>query len=601
MLHLYPPPRSLRLRRGNLTLSGRNWIRIDTATNARLSRAIGRFAEATCLDISHGAPDAESVLLTISRSRDPRADTYCLVSGPDGVRLEAASDAAIFYGLMTLQQIIGQCHGQLPYFHIEDRPDFPNRGVMLDISRCKVPTLATLYQLIDDFAHLKYNQLQLYTEHTFAFSEHPLVWADASPLTAEDIAALQDWCSDRYIELVPNLNSFGHFERWLRHPEYHHYAECPHGFTHPFANTRVEFGSTLKPDRQSLALLTALYDEYLPLFDSAQFNIGGDEPWELGQGTSKKRCDRLGATAVYVDFVSRIKKLVDKRQRKMMFWSDIVLREPSCLDSLSRDLIAMNWGYEGNHPFKKECRQVADAGLPYYVCPGTSSWNSLVGRTANVQANLANAARNGLAFDATGYLVTDWGDGGHHQYLPVSYQGFLLGACHAWNHKAARHLNPADGIDRIFFERGDAGAGDLLVRLGEVLNLAPSKIRNATIFNRLLFWSMQHEPGVTANVPDGQLGACDEALMAIEADLGTLGGRDARLVRSELTNAVSLARHGIHRLQYFRGKRTDLAAMRESLALAIGRHERLWLARNRPGGLHESSARLRGALAQLVP
>ena len=52
---------------------------------------------------------------------------------------------------------------------------------MLDISRCKVPTLATLKTLIEQFADLKYNQLQLYTEHTFAFTDHETVWRDASP------------------------------------------------------------------------------------------------------------------------------------------------------------------------------------------------------------------------------------------------------------------------------------------------------------------------------------------------------------------------------------------------------------------------------------
>ena len=104
---------------------------------------------------------------------------------------------------------------------------------MLDISRCKVPTLTTLKTLIEQFADLKYNQLQLYTEHTFAFTDHETVWRDASPLTASDILELQAHCQAHYIELVPNLNSFGHFERWLRHSEYRAYAECPDGFIHP--------------------------------------------------------------------------------------------------------------------------------------------------------------------------------------------------------------------------------------------------------------------------------------------------------------------------------------------------------------------------------
>ena len=52
---------------------------------------------------------------------------------------------------------------------ITDWPDYPQRGVMLDISRDKVPSMETLYQLIDLLASWKINQLQLYTEHTFAY------------------------------------------------------------------------------------------------------------------------------------------------------------------------------------------------------------------------------------------------------------------------------------------------------------------------------------------------------------------------------------------------------------------------------------------------
>ncbi|HKI73029.1 MAG TPA: family 20 glycosylhydrolase, partial [Pseudomonadales bacterium] len=556
--------------------------------------------EAFQLQVTYGLPADDRVLITIVDARGGQQDEYSLVSNTRGVTLSASSEPGVFYGLATFAQILRQSGPSIPCFRITDRPDFQSRGVMLDISRCKVPTMETLRQLIDDLAALKYNQVQLYTEHTFAFENHRVVWADASPTTASDIVELGGWCRDRYIELIPNLNSFGHFERWLRHPEYHSYAECPDGFTHPFSGGRVEFGSTLQPNRQSLALLSELYDEYLPLFESSQFNVGGDEPWELGQGASKRECERRGTTAVYVDFMSRIQKLVEARHHTMMFWSDIVLREPECLNVLSRELIALNWGYEGNHPFKKECAQVAAAGIPFYVCPGTSSWNTLTGRTANVQANLANAARNGKATGALGYLVTDWGDGGHHQYLPISYQGFLLGACHAWNHRGTAKIDVGDGVDRAFFDRENANAGDILVRLGRALELVPSKIRNATLFNRLLFWSMQHEPTAADRVTAAQLGDCDDELAAIRGSLTTIQGRDASLVRAELENAVDLARHGIHRLQCHRKLRKDRATLREELAIAIGRHESLWLARNRPGGLHESSARLRQSLADLT-
>ena len=75
--------------------------------------------------------------------------------------------------------------------------------------------------------------------------------------------------------------------------------------------------------------------------------------------------------------------------------------------------------YEADHPFEKEAAQFAGANIPFYVCPGTSTWQTLVGRHDNALANLRAAAAAGRKFGAAGFLNTDWGDGGHPQ--PVSY------------------------------------------------------------------------------------------------------------------------------------------------------------------------------------
>ena len=106
---------------------------------------------------------------------------------------------------------------------------FTHRAYLLDISRDKVPTMSTLRLLVELLAKFGYNQLQLYIEHTFAYSAHEAVWKDASPLTAAEIRQLNACCAMNGIELVPNQNAFGHLERWLVKPEYNHLAELPQG------------------------------------------------------------------------------------------------------------------------------------------------------------------------------------------------------------------------------------------------------------------------------------------------------------------------------------------------------------------------------------
>ena len=140
--------------------------------------------------------------------------------------------------------------------------------------------METLYRLIDQFSQLKINQLQLYTEHTFAYRNHPVVWEKASPMTSEEILLLDMYCQKRYIELVPNQNSFGHMRRWLIHDQYRHLSECPEGCDTVWGHFDEPF--TLYPgDPDSFALIQGLYDELLPHFSSKQFNVGCDETVEI--------------------------------------------------------------------------------------------------------------------------------------------------------------------------------------------------------------------------------------------------------------------------------------------------------------------------------
>jgi hexosaminidase len=596
---IYPMPAVYKVSKHSLALADRRYIHLSTDHSENFIERLLEFVQASPLSIelTYGQVPTDQILIDVRlKGAKTQTERYQITTSNAGYQLEAATECGLYRGLCSLEQVLNRSDRQAPFVTITDEPDFEQRGVMLDISRCKVPTLDTLKTLIEQFAKLKYNQLQLYTEHTFRFAAHPLVWAEASPLNAADILELKLFAAARYIELVPNLNCFGHFERWLRHPEYHKYAECPAGFTHPLSGEEIPFGSTLTPAKSSLKLIDSLHGEYLPLFDSPYFNVGGDEPWELGLGRSAKSSAEHGTTNVYIDFIGDIQRLVEKRDRQMMFWSDIVQKEPSSLKRLSKELIALNWGYEANHPFAREAEHVAKQGIPFYVCPGTSSWNSLTGRTENMRRNIASAARHGHNFNAEGLLVTDWGDHGHHQYLPVSYPGFAVGACESWRTGSSKRLNLPDLVNWAFIGESNLNTAETIMSLGQVLEQARSPLRNATIFNRLLFWGMKHEPSDTRHLEIDQLAACEREFQAL---LERAPAEDP-LLAAELRNAISMALHGLHRLMYFRGEPIQKAELRAEIRLIKGEHARLWLTRNRPGGLPESLEHLENAAKALL-
>ncbi|MBM3290353.1 MAG: hypothetical protein FJY92_09400, partial [Candidatus Hydrogenedentes bacterium] len=182
-----------------------------SATVAGRAAIAGTFASVHTVIDADRVPHAQGYDLTIAAARG-RAPI---------VRVTAHDDAGAFYAEQTLMQLEQQARakGCVPLCRIVDWPDFPDRGVMLDVARCKVPKMKTLYELVDLFASWKYNQIQLYTEHTFAYRNHPTVWHDASPMTPAQVRDLDAYCRARYIQLVPNQNSFAHMGRWLMHPE----------------------------------------------------------------------------------------------------------------------------------------------------------------------------------------------------------------------------------------------------------------------------------------------------------------------------------------------------------------------------------------------
>jgi len=464
---------------------------------------------------------------------------------------------------------------------------------MLDVSRDKVPTMETLYGLVDLLAGLKVNHLQLYTEHTFAYSRHRAVWAEASPVTAEEVLLLDRYCRERFVELVPNQNSFGHLERWLSLPGYRHLAECLEGFDWPWGG-RSETPFSLDPsDPGSLSLLEELFDELLPHFQSRLFNVGCDETFDLGQGKSRKLCERVGKGRVYLDFLLAIHRRVAARGHTMLYWGDIIMEHPDLVPELPRDAIALEWGYEAHHPFDDHGAKFRAAGVPWWVCPGTSSWNSFAGRTENCRGNLAAAARAGLAYGATGFLTTDWGDNGNWQFLPAAYLGLAAGAAVSWCLAANEETDFASELDAHVFHDRAGLMGGVARDLGNAYLRTGVRIHNESA----LFQVLRHPDRRTA--PEGLRPAAvaDTRAWILAAAERLAGARmerpDARLVGDEYALTVRLMLLACDRSDALLAGAADLPPSRDELSEIIGEYRRLWLVRNREGGLEDSVKRLR--------
>lgn len=587
---LLPQPRQITPIPGTFALDRPIFPQMISPGTPGLKHAIPSLMESLPVSSSLREEGGAEFILAIDPGLKIPSQGYGLTITPDRILLESGDEAGLVYGIRTLQQLLQQSPVRLPCLDIRDFPDFPVRGVMLDISRDKVPTQETLHQLIDLLASWKINQFQLYVEHTFAYSGYPEVWENASPLTPDEIRELDAYCAERLIELVPNQNSFGHMKRWLIHPRLAPLAELQGKYDTPWG---VEEGpySLCPVDPRSSEFLGGLYDELLPNFSSRLFNAGCDETFDVGQGRSREACERNGKGRVYLDFLKQIHALTAERGHTMLFWADILMQYPKLTPEVPKDAIALDWGYEADAPFEEHSRTLADTGLAYYVCPGTSSWNSIAGRTTNALQNLRNAAEAGIKHHAAGYLITDWGDNGHWQMLPVSYLGFAAGAALSWALDANRERDFSLPVSLFAFHDPTGETGRFFAKLGDVYRLAGYEPPNSSTLFWLLKKSLPELKDYTALLSPEGLDQVEAAIR--QSGSPQAGGPEGSRINREGEFTRRLLLHACKRGRLLLD--TDPAAKEElkkhlqpEIDKLIQDTTRLWLERNRPGGLADS-------------
>ena len=372
------------------------------------------------------------------RINGSEGEAYTLTIAETHITIEASGPAGAFYGIQTLRQIFK--HKEIPCLTIEDAPDFSYRGFYHDVTRGKIPTVATVKRLIDQMAYYKLNSLQLYVEHTFAFDEYKQVSEITGCLTKEDLLEIGAYCRENFIDFIPSLSTFGHLFELLEQPQYRHLRVLKDYKTKPnFWRDRM-LHHTIDPENpQSIALIQSLIDQYEPCFDSEWFNICCDETADL------ETFDVTGA--LYLEFVKKIAAYVASKGKKVMMWADILLQYPQIVAEIPSDICFLNWSYRSDPPEDKIVR-FAQSGRTQIVCPGTSTWSRLCEYVDVEEQNICRMAEYGYRHGAIGVLNTNWGDWGNPCSLELAMYGMVLGAEKSWS--------VATPVDDAFYSRVNA-------------------------------------------------------------------------------------------------------------------------------------------------
>lgn len=515
------------------------------------------------------------------------SDGYRIKICTAGIDIFAATDAGVYYAKQTLKDLATIYGSKLPACKIEDEPDFERRGIYLDCSRGKVPKLSTLKDLVVQLAHWKINELQLYIENVFTFKKHPDIGKGYSPFTSDEILQLQKHCKKHHIRLVGSLASFGHMEKILALPKYRHLGELPgyRGFPG---------GTTLCPTNPgSIKLVSELYSEFVPLFEAKDFNVCCDETWELGEGKTKKLTKKIGKGRLYLDFILKIHRLCKKYNKRMNLWADIVLKYPELLKKMPKDIVLLNWEYEQNGKNIYSTKELAKAGLPFMVCPGTSGWLTHGSRLPNSMVNVANFAKQGRKYHAQGLLNTDWGDNGHRNFLGVSLHSFAHSAAQSWNGKAVNNSKFTENFCLHFFGETTGRLADVIRSLGSTYITCGTNVPNKS----WLYFALV-EP-VKSVQPDSYINLMNERGLkkiieqfsdeSIWPKLPKQSKKFEKIAYEELKLAARMDCFAAKRALVLKNKKySELQRMKKQIQKMANDFKRLWLIRNKVSRLNDN-------------
>ena len=634
-LHLVPRPQSVEVRRGCLTLTPETVICLPAAAGDddlyAAQQLRDEIAEVTGLRLAIERQSrpyrSHDVIVLLRPSRDaalypcqsygweppdsPLPDqAYHLTVGARSAVIAAESASGLYYGVQTLRQLVRLHGAELPQLVIRDWPSLPERGVLLDVCRSKVPTLATLKELVEKLSFFKINQFQMHNEHAFYFPRHADIGARGARLTNEEILELDRHCRRHHVELVPNLQSFGHMRNILSLPQYQHLAES-------------DLCWSLAPTvEEGYRLLDELYSDFLPAFSSPQFNVNCDETWDLGKGKSAARMAEIGPGRLYLEHMLRVRELAASHGKRIQMWADIVLQHPEVIGELPADITLLDWRYEGADEYPS-AELLGKSGRRFLVCPGTSSWNTLFPRIDNANQNIRTYAREAVEHGAVGLLNTDWGDHGHYQPLGQSWYGYAFGAAQAWTGGTTpdEAFDPAFG--RLFFGPAQGEAVVAAMRRLAAVNRLPGILRrNASHTAYALF----DEPLMGRMVNELPSESIDELVRAgREAEAvfaGAAAGNREELALREMAFSARLIREAGEKVGLSQRIRSGWALIaeggykKEDALLEIGRwlsaldarwetllnlrreFAEIWQARAKPGGMEDTLRHYRATLAR---
>lgn len=189
---------------------------------------------------------------------------------------------------------------------------FAMLGIMLDCSRNAVMTVNHVKLWMRKLALLGYNMVMLYTEDTYELPSEPYFGYQRGAYTKDELKAIDDYAAKLNIEVIPCIQTLGHLEKILRHPDY----------------AAVKDTSTvmLVGEQKTYQLIEKMIRHWKEVCRAKRIHIGMDETHDLGRGRYLDLKGYRRGFELFNEHLSKVVKICEKYGLKPMIWSDMYFR-----------------------------------------------------------------------------------------------------------------------------------------------------------------------------------------------------------------------------------------------------------------------------------
>lgn len=321
-------------------------------------------------------------------------EVYRLTINDSGVVITGGDYGGVFNGIQTLLQLFPpdvytkQCRlpVKLQCIEIEDAPQFPYRGFMLDVARTWSDK-DRVKRYIDLIAYHKINKLHIHLVDDegwrIEIKSHPELtekgaWrGGSSPIksvygkwgelyggyfTQQTMKEIIEYAAVRNIEVIPEIDLPGHSRTMANiHPE----ILCDYTPDPKLTNGYEYRSAWCATKEENYAFLEDILSEICELFPSEYVHIGGDEV-EMSQWKRCPHCSDYAAKHCNNDFsrlqeifMSRVSDIIVRHGKKPAVWNEAING-----GTLSKQSLVYGW------ESVKACQKSVGEGFGTVVMPG---------------------------------------------------------------------------------------------------------------------------------------------------------------------------------------------------------------------------------------